>query len=79
MLDKLLGISEPNPPGKRLYKNDAIIFGDIKYYHSGEIFIPSRKEQSRDQPDLDRSTYIGHSSIEFSARKQRVPDLLEVF
>jgi hypothetical protein len=27
------GASPPRPPGRRLYDNDAVIFGDIKYYH----------------------------------------------
>jgi hypothetical protein len=32
-LNNLFGISQPNPPGKRLSGNDAVIFGEIKYYH----------------------------------------------
>lgn len=32
-LTELLGVSEPNPPSKRLFDNDAVIFGEIKYYH----------------------------------------------
>jgi hypothetical protein len=41
-LKELLSNFELNPPSKRLFENDAVIFGDIKYYHevTRESYLP---------------------------------------